>query len=763
MIEGRRIEVRGAVQGVGFRPWVYRLARRAGLRGRVRNHARGVTIEAFGMPRSLAAFVHDLEEDTLPSATIVELQCSSIPAEALGDFIIDASHEAGDRSLSIAPDLATCSACCAEVSDPEDRRFGYAFTNCTGCGPRFTITTGVPYDRASTTMSGFDLCPACTREFHDPNDRRFHAQPNACPACGPSLSLWHTDGSPVDCEDPIVEVAARLRQGAIVAVKGLGGFHLACDARDRRAVRTLRHRKNRDEKPFAVMVRDVTEAYALGSMTAEEESRLCSAERPIVLTPKRVDAPLAEEVAPDSELVGLLLPYTPLHHLLLERVRRPLVMTSGNVAGEPICKDEAAVIAALGHVADAFLVHDRPIATRCDDSVVRVIARRSVVLRRGRGFVPRPVRLTRPVERPVLACGAQLKNTFCIAIENEAYLGPHVGDLETLVAIEFFEEAVQRMQSMLGVEAEVIAHDLHPGYASTRYATSRERGVTVGVQHHHAHVVSAMAEHGVEGPVLGIAYDGTGFGTDGTAWGGELLLCFRNRFERLATFRPFRLPGGDVAMREVWRASLGLLYDAFDGAPPLEELPLFHGVSARPLRVATQMVDRHVNAPSVRGVGRYFDAVGALALQRPRASFEAQIAVAWNTIADRSEVRRYPFDLDLEQHPHEIDLRPMVRAIVGDLLTGVPPASISAKFHNTLVTATVTTAQELVGTIGRPPVVLTGGAFQNPWLSEGIAGRLRHDWVCLTHEEVPPGDGGIALGQAVAADAMLREESRPCA
>ncbi|MDH3728143.1 MAG: carbamoyltransferase HypF, partial [Myxococcales bacterium] len=671
MNEGCRIEVRGTVQGVGFRPWVYRLARRAGLAGRVWNHSEGVTIEAFGGAGSLESFVQWLQEDTPASARIRELSLSKIPPELAEDFVIEPSEGVGARALSIPPDLATCAKCEEEVLDPNDRRYRYPFTNCTECGPRFTITTDVPYDRSATTMHEFTLCPSCEREFYDVMDRRFHAQPNACPECGPRLALWALDGTKMILDDPLKAAVGLLRGGAILAIKGLGGFHLACDAFDAEAVRKLRARKHRDEKPFAVMARDLAAARVLSDLTTEEESLLTSRERPIVLVERRPDALLASEVAPESPILGLFLPYTPLHHLLLREVERPLVMTSANIAGEPICKDNAEAVARLGHIADALLVHNRDIAMRCDDSVARVIAGQKTVLRRSRGFVPTPFQLKEAVDRPVLACGAHLKNTFCIAVEDTAYFGPHIGDLETLAAMEFFEEAVDRMQTILSVEPQLVAHDLHPGYLSTRYAKARVGSETIGVQHHHAHVVSAMAEHGLRGPVLGIAYDGTGYGNDGTAWGGEVLLCSIGDFRRLATFRPIKLPGGNRAMREVWRVALSLLHDAFSGDVPIDAVRLFQTIPDESIRVVTQMIDRDLNAPQAHGVGRYFDAVGALVLNRPGTTFEGQVAVAWNVIADLTERASYPFEIDRTGVLHVVDLRTMVRAVVEDVMRGV--------------------------------------------------------------------------------------------
>ena len=748
MSEGRRIEIRGTVQGVGFRPWVYRIAHEIGVAGRVHNHARGVTVEAFVAATELDALVARLREPP-PPAHVRELVAEPIPGEATDEFVIVHSAQGGPRALSIPPDLATCPDCEREIQDPGNRRFHYPFTNCTACGPRFTIATGVPYDRPATTMAPFVMCPACQREYDDPLDRRFHAQPNACPVCGPRLVLLDRDGVEILSGDPVRDVAIRIAHGEIAAIKGLGGFHLACDATRGDVIASLRKRKLRDEKPFAVMVKDLAAARALAELSAAEADLLAAPERPIVLVPRRGDAPLAREIAPDTELVGLMLPYTPLHHLLLRAVGRPLVMTSANPSDEPICADNDEAVARLGAIADVLLVHDREIATRCDDSVARVIGGKPTLLRRSRGYVPRPIALAHRVAQPVLAVGAQLKNTFCIADGDSAYLGPHVGDLENLAAFAFFESAVARMEEILRVRPVVIAHDLHPGYMSTQYARGRADGARlVAVQHHHAHVASAMAEHGLAGPVIGVAYDGTGWGTDGTAWGGEILLASYRDFTRLATFRPVALAGGDAAIRQPWRIALALVDDALGEDAPLA-LPVFADLPARSLAVVRDMLRHGVNAPRARGIGRFFDGVGALVLGRTQATYEGQLAVAWNLAAAAGDHGTYPFAIA----GGEIDLRPLVRAVVADLADRVPAPIISARFHAALVDVTVDRVRAAVATHGSLPVVLTGGAFHNPLLAEGIANRLQGLDVHV-HGEVPPGDGGIALGQAMIADAI---------
>ncbi len=754
---GRRIEIRGIVQGVGFRPFVTRLARHMGVRGRVWNDRRGVTIEAFGSSPVLETFLARLRGEAPPATRIAELHSATIATEPVEGFEIRASREAGAKALSIPPDLATCPDCEAEIFDPSHRRHGYAFTNCTACGPRFTIATDVPYDRKSTTMAHFEMCDDCLREFEAFEDRRFHAQPNACPACGPKLALVTLDGEPIGGEDPIAEAARLLQCGAIIAVKGLGGFHLVCDATDAVSVRALRDRKRRDQKPFAVMVRDLAAAGAIGELGRDEEVLLSGVERPIVLVNRREDIPLAPEVAPQTPLIGLFLPYTPIHHLLLEAVGIPLVMTSANVSDEPICADNDEASHRLVGIADALLLHDRKIAMRCDDSVARVIAGIPTILRRSRGFVPSPIHLKHPVARPILACGAHLKNTFCIAVDDTAYFGPHIGDLESVEALDFFEEAVERMQRILSLRPDVVAHDLHHGYLSTQYALGRKDVTSVGIQHHHAHVVSAMADNGVEGPVLGIAFDGTGAGDDGTSWGGEFLLCSAESCERLATFRPLSLPGGDTAIREVWRTAYALLHDAFDAEPPIAATPLFRDVPETSLRVLSQMIEGKLNAPRVHGVGRYFDAFGAIALDRPIASYEAQVAMAFEAAADPEVLDAYAYTIDTRKAPIEVDLRAAARAAFRDIQAGSSAGKISARFHNAIVRLTIEVVELLLDQVGSVPVVLTGGVFQNDRITRGIAQQLGGSIELLRHQNVPPGDGGIALGQAVVANALLAD------
>jgi hydrogenase maturation protein HypF len=757
---GRRLSVRGVVQGVGMRPFVHRIAVASGVAGRVWNDSRGVVIEVFGRRSALDAFAERLQREKPAPARYDELEAAELPFEpAVGFSIVESARVPGELRVSIPPDLATCDDCLRELRDPADRRHRYPFTNCTNCGPRFTIASGVPYDRPLTTMAAFTMCADCAREYRDPSDRRFHAEPNACPRCGPSLSLVEPGSAQaVAAADAALRAAAAaLAAGRIVAVKGIGGFHLACDATSSAAVRRLRERKHREAKPLAVMVPDLAAAERLAVIGAADAALLTAPERPIVLARRRAETDIAPEVAPDTELLGLLLPYSPLHHLLLADAGRPLVMTSGNLSEEPIAFRNAEALERLGGIADLFLLHDREIEARADDSVAKVIRGRPLVMRRSRGWVPRGTRVRHPFPRPVLACGAHLKNTFCIGVGDTAYLGPHIGDLENLETLESLEWNVARMERFLGVRPEVLAHDLHPAYMSTRYALERAArdGIpAVAVQHHHAHAAAAMGEHGLEGPVLALAWDGTGAGDDGTAWGSELLVARYDGFERLATFRPIRLAGSDRAIREPWRIALAVLDDAFDGAPPLEALPLFAQVDPATVKVVRQMIASGFNAPQAHGAGRWFDAFGALVLGRTTALYEGQLAMALEAAADPREPRAYPYGVcPSERLPAclEVDLRPTVRAAVGDLVGGVAGATVAARFHVALADAAKALIDAASLRHGRLPVVLTGGCFQNARLAEEAARKIEGANEVYLHGSVPPGDGGIALGQGLVA------------
>jgi len=755
-LSGLHIEIRGTVQGVGYRPWVFQMARRMDIRGVVRNDSRGVSIDAFGTSDALDGFVAALRSDAPPAARVRSVTWLAIPFVNHSAFAIAGSTAGAERHVSIPADLATCDDCLRELLDPADRRYRYPFINCRNCGPRYSIVFDAPYDRGNTSMASFRMCDECRNEYESAGDRRFHAQPNACPDCGPRIVAMDNRQRRIVTRDPIHFAARALRAGFTVALKGLGGFHLACDATSATAVQRLRDRKRRERKPLAVMVRDLARAEEIAGLNETERELLLSVERPIVLARAQAQSLLASQVSGAIPLVGLMLPYTPLHHLLLRDAGVPLVMTSGNLSDEPMVTSDGDALDQLASVADVFLLHDREIVTRVDDSIVRVIDGAPAVLRRSRGFVPRAIETRRAFSEPILACGAHLKNTFCIAAGNSAFPGPHIGDLESVATLRAYETAIERMKAFVGVAPGVLANDLHPDYFSTRYALAQEGVRTIAVQHHHAHIASAMAEFGIEGPVVGIAYDGTGFGTDGTSWGGEILIAGYENFERFATFRPIPLAGGDQAIRQPWRIALALLDDVFDGAPPLHAIPLFREFSAPAIEAVRRMIVRRFNTTPARGVGRYFDAFGALILGIPDARYEGEVAFRWNMIADPSERGRYPIVIHDGLAPWEIDPRPMVKAAVGDLLAGRSASTISARFHNTLAAATAEVARAALVSRGEMPVVLSGGCFQNARLAESVIDALRSSARVVMNRDVPAGDGGIALGQAFIAGARLR-------
>ena len=771
MNEGRRIEIEGAVQGVGFRPWVRRTAHALRIRGRVINTARGVTIEAYAGRPALEALVLALRDRPPAAARVGRVRCTEIPDSGVEGFTIGPSDEAGRRLLSLPPDLGTCPSCLCEVDDPRDRHHGYAFTSCTECGPRFAITRALPYDRVRTSMAAFPLCAACAHEHTDPTDRRFHAQATACPHCGPRLELADPAGAPLATGDPLLAAAERLARGEILGVQGLGGFHLACDATRAQVVAELRRRKRRDAKPFAVMVRDLESAEGLGVLDDDARRALTSPARPIVLVPARSSSRQLPGVTGGSSRVGLSLPATPLHHLLLARLDRPLVMTSGNLGGEPIAVTHDDAVRALGSIVDAFLWHDRAIVRRVEDSVVASSGGALRVLRRARGYAPQAIRLPAPAREPVLAVGGHLKNTACLVIGDRAYLTPHLGDLDSWEAESAFRADVEGLERLLGVHPEILAHDLHPAYASTQYALARPARLHLGVQHHVAHVLAAVVELEVEGPVVGVVFDGSGWGPDGTSWGAEILRVDGAEWSRACTFRALPLAGGERAIREVWRAAYAALRDAFgDEAPELAaRLPVFGALPGGSLATLDRMIATSVQTVRARGMGRWFDAVGALVLGLARASFEGQIAMAWEDVAASEDAAPYPVVLPraladgfAAAEEHEIDLRPAVRAAVADHLAGVPARTISARFHRTIIDATSTTTARVLTASGAGRVVLSGGSFQNRILARGITDALGGDRVVMARD-VPVNDGGLALGQAWAGVLASRETLLRCA
>lgn len=742
----RAVRVEGIVQGVGFRPFVYGVASRLGLAGRVGNDTAGVFIEVEGSREDVDRFLDAVRAQAPPLARVDRVVWE--PAEPTGatGFTIATSEGAGARRTLVSADSATCEDCLREMADPNDRRHGYPFINCTNCGPRFTIVRDVPYDRPNTTMAPFAMCAACAAEYHDPADRRFHAQPTCCPACGPRLTLT-PDGE----GDPIARTAALLRAGRVVAIKGLGGYHLAVLAADEAAASTLRDRKHREDKPFAVMVADLDAARALCEVDNVAAAALTGHRRPIVLLPRRDDAPVAAAVAPRNRRLGLLLPYTPLHHLLLRAVAAPVVLTSGNMSDEPIVYRDGDAPARLSGIADAFLTHDRAIHIRTDDSVVRVSRGRTTLLRRSRGYVPEPVSLPVAAPRPVLACGAELKNTFCLAKGAHAFLSHHIGDLENYETLASFTDGIVHFGRLFDVEPAVVAHDLHPEYLSTKHALAMAGVDLTGVQHHHAHVAACLADNGERGPVLGVAFDGLGYGTDGTIWGGEFLLADLEDFERLAHLAPVPMPGGTAAIREPWRMAAAYLDRVYGGDPPADLA--VRRRNAKHWDAVVALGRRGVHAPPTSSAGRLFDAVSALLGVRDVVNYEGQAAVELEQLADPAERGAYPAAVT----DGVVSGADLVRAAAEDLSGGTPPATVAARFHNGLIDVIAGVCATLRERTGVASVALSGGVFQNLLLLDRTVTALeQHGFRVLTHARVPTNDGGISLGQAAVAAARDR-------
>ncbi len=756
MIRRLHITLHGAVQGVGFRPFVFSLARECALKGYVTNTPQGVVIEVEGEMSVLNTFRLRLEGERPAHSYIHSLETAYLNPSGFRSFEIRESNKDGQPTAVILPDIATCPACLQEIFDPLNRRYLYPFTNCTHCGPRFSIVTALPYDREHTTMRTFTMCTACRQEYGDPHDRRFHAQPNACPACGPHIGLWDENGRPsADRDNAIHKVIEYIRAGRIVAVKGLGGFHLMADATSEAAVMTLRERKKREQKPLAVMFPSIEEIRQMCEVNELEAQLLRSPQAPILLVDKLDTIELAPSLAPHNPRLGVMLPYTPLHHILLREAGIPLVATSGNLTDEPICTDEHEALSRLKGVADAFLVHNRPIARHVDDSVVRVMLDREQVLRRARGYAPLPVRVQKELPS-ALAVGAHQKNAVAVSRGKEVFLSQHIGDLETAEAFTAFEKAASDLASLYEIEPESVVADLHPDYLSTQYALKSQKPV-IHVQHHAAHVLSCMADNELEGSALGVSWDGTGLGDDGTIWGGEFFRVDDQHCLRVATLRPFRLPGSSQAVKEPRRVALGVLYELF-GDDVFERGDL-RAVSSFPeteLRLLRTMLAKGVNSPLTSSAGRLFDAVASLVNLAQRIGFEGQAAMMLEgCIGKNPDIAAYEFWLKEDAGKGKntgrlvtVDWAPIIFGVLEDVAANVPVADVAAKFHNTLAEVIVEIA--LLHDAGQ--VCLTGGCFQNKYLTERCVHRLREQGLkAYWHQRVPPNDGGIALGQILAA------------
>jgi hydrogenase maturation protein HypF len=771
-----RARVEGTVQGVGFRPHAHRLANELGCSGWVLNDERGVLLEVEGDERSVGAFLARLASEAPPLAKIERVWPQELEPNGVAGFAILASRGAGESRAPVSPDTASCEACLGELLDPGDRRHRYPFINCTDCGPRFTIILAVPYDRRQTTMAHFAMCELCAAEYADPADRRFHAQPNACPACGPRARLTDPQGRELQTDaglDAIGAAARALSQGAVVAVKGLGGYHLACRADDEAAVARLRARKHREDKPFALMAPDLDGAQALVVLSERDAVLLCSRARPIVLAPRRPAAALASSLAPGSADLGVMLPYSPLHHLLArdfaaatgERAAA-LVMTSGNVSDEPIAYEDDDALARLRSIADVFLVHDRPIHMRTDDSVARTTVAGGndgvLMLRRSRGYVPDAIPLALATDRHVLGCGAQLKSTFCVAKGTRAWVSHHIGDLENEQTWRSFGEGIAHFERLFDVAPQIVAHDLHPDYLSTRYAQERGGVELVAVQHHHAHLAACAAEHGVLEPVVGAILDGAGLGSDGTIWGGEILVGDLAGFERAAHLWPVALPGGDAAAREPWRMACAWLLACDESAPERVPLPAVFSGEVTPERweQVARLVRSGFRAPVTTSAGRLFDAVAALCGLRAHASYEGQAAALLESSCDPHEQRAYAMamlDGPSPQAPAVLDARELVRAVHAELAAGVSPGVVAARFHNGLADGLAQACAMVAGARGLGTVVLSGGVFQNRRLLARTAGSLERSGLrVLIPRLLPPNDGGISYGQVAVAAARSR-------
>ncbi len=756
-VTAKRLRVNGIVQGVGFRPFVFQLAEKYSLNGEVANTSSGVTIHIQGPDAQVTAFEADLTANAPPLAYIVEISGEPQPIGEFNNFAIVKSKNESEISTLISPDVSVCDDCRAELFAPHDRRYRYPFINCTNCGPRYTIIDDIPYDRPMTSMRHFQMCAACQAEYDDPANRRFHAQPNACAECGPHVALYDSAVNRVACQDSILEAATLLKKGYILAVKGLGGYHLAADAANADAVRRLRDRKMREEKPFAVMAYDSIAIRRFADLDEVEEEILTSIQRPIVLLRKKASADMiCPEVAPRNKYFGVMLPYTPLHYLLLEQDFTALVMTSANLSEEPIAIDNEEAFKRLGKIADYFLVHNRDIYLRSDDSIVRYTAGSKRFFRRSRGFVPVPVFLRNKLPQ-ILACGAELKNTVCLTKGDKAFLSQHIGDLENALTYDFFRLTVRHLKRILDIQPEVIACDLHPDYLSTRYAEEQRALPKVRIQHHHAHIVSGMAEHKLDGEVIGLAFDGTGLGTDNAVWGGEILIAETHKFERAGHLGYVAMPGSTAAIKEPWRMAISYLQDAY--GPDFVDLglPVLDSIGNDKLAVISQMINQEFNSPMTSSLGRLFDGVAAICGIRNRVNFEGQAAMELEMLADDTAASGYDCAWERE-NGFLVPPAPIIRAVVADVQNNVSPAEIGAKFHLTLVQLFSDICDELRREYGLDRVVLSGGCFQNATLLSGMIRSLQaRKFDVYSHEQVPTNDGGISLGQAVVAAAVYEE------
>jgi hydrogenase maturation protein HypF len=752
-----KILVRGIVQGVGFRPFVYNLALKRNLKGYVTNTSYGVEIEVQGDINNINKFINDLKYKNPPLTEIIEFQIKEIPLANYKYMEIKKSHCETTRSLLIAPDIAICEECLKEMLDPTNRRFLYPFINCTNCGPRYSIIKDLPYDRERTSMQVFKMCRACQDEYDDPHNRRFHAQPNACKVCGPKVWLAKPSGEKIESKDPIYEAAVALKQGKIVAIRGIGGFHLACDAKNSKAIKRLRERKLRWEKPLALMVKDLQHIKPYVTLSNPEERLLVSERRPIVLLKKQENIQLPSEIAPNNQYLGIMLPYTPLHHILFQNAPPLLVMTSGNLTEEPIAIQNQEAIERLNKIADLFLMHDREILIRSDDSVVTWREDGLFFIRRSRGFAPLPIILKTKIKGNILALGGELKNTFCLLKQDMAFISQHIGDMDNLLTFEFFKSTLKNLKNILDIFPQLIGYDLHPEYFTTKYAAELSLP-RIGVQHHHAHMVSVMAEYGLEDKVIGIILDGTGYGLDHTIWGGEVLLGNLESFQRIAHLRYVPMPGGEKAIKEPWRMAVAYLYDTFGYSFPEIGLSFIKKIEKNKILVIREMIKQGVNSPFTSSCGRAFDAVASLIGIRNKVSYEAQAAIELEMLTEDIDKKSYKIDIIEENGILLGDLRPLIKTIVSDLRQKVPEYVISQRFHYALVLFFSRIVEIIRSQTGIKEVVLSGGVMQNRHILGGLRRNLEgKGFSVFIPRKMPCNDAGLCLGQALIAARKWRE------
>ncbi len=750
------LEVNGIVQGVGFRPFVYKLANRYDVSGVIANTSSGVSIHLEGPKEDIESFCIDLSDKSPPLAHITKISIQNGFLNGHKDFAIVKSRSRDFKATLISPDVSICDDCLNEMLDPEDRRYQYPFINCTNCGPRYTIIDNIPYDRPSTSMKHFKMCQRCQAEYDDPVNRRFHAQPNACPDCGPHVTLYNKNREIISSQAPIEKAAELLKQGQILAIKGLGGFHLSADAENNEAVAGLRKRKHREEKPFAVMSYDLERIREYAHIDIEEELLIKSFQRPIVLLKKKRINSLSGHVAPRNKYFGAMLPYTPLHYLLLNQGFKALVMTSGNMSEEPIVIDNESAFERLSVIADYFLVHNRDIYLRSDDSIVKRTAGATRFIRRSRGYVPIPIFLKKDIP-PILACGAELKNTICLTKKNQAFLSQHIGDLENLETYKFLELTVAHMKGILDINPKIVAYDLHPDYLSTRYAKVQEDVTMVPVQHHHAHIVSCMAENMLEGPVIGLAFDGAGYGSDGCIWGGEILIAEEGGFDRAGQLSYAPMPGSAQAVREPWRMAVSYLHATFGEDFRNLDLPMLNEIDPKKIDILVRMISRNINCPATSSLGRLFDGIAAILGIRNNVFFEGQAAVELEMLTDEEEKSIYAYEWT-SGDVHKILFEPLIYGAVKDMEQGVQPAVIGGKFHLTLIHMFSDLCEVIRKERGLDRVVLSGGVFQNSLLLRRLVRRLEEkSFQVFTHKLVPANDGGISLGQALVAAAVTKD------